>query len=550
MSDTVTKQKKNISIKARLVTMAAVGLLLMLIINLVSFVGLRTIQADQVSVGEHTKIYEELTDVIEDVALLEGYQESAARYATMRDSAKTPEQAAEIQKMSDDDDEDWEKLVNDTQAEIDSIKSIVKSEIGKKEVHKLTNSWEAYKPTHQAMRELSHQRTPAATEQMNDMLAKDVWDKYSAIKQSLKEFEHASEKYLENMREQSLGLSNTVMLVTWLCFLVAVVVLALVATLSIKHIQKSIQLLMKGVNALRDGDLSQSFKPLASDELGKTTEALNKANETLHSMILSTVSSSERINSSTEILNSAGKKAASGAEEVDSASSTVAAAAEEVATSVQTVAAGAEEMGASIREISSNANEAAKVAQDASKLASQTSEIISKLGNSSKEIGEVIKTITSIAEQTNLLALNATIEAARAGDAGKGFAVVAGEVKDLASDTGNATSEIGEKITQIQGDIEEAVNAIEKITNIISSINDYQTTIAAAVEEQTATTNEMSRSVSEAADGMTQISGSISSLAQTAKDSRTAVDSMTDQFEELRQASATLQQHAEAFKLD
>jgi hypothetical protein len=38
-------------------------------------------------------------------------------------------------------------------------------------------------------------------------------------------------------------------------------------------------------------------------------------------------------------------------------------------------------------------------------------------------------------------ALNATIEAAWAGDAGKGFAVVAGEVKELASQTANATGE-------------------------------------------------------------------------------------------------------------
>jgi methyl-accepting chemotaxis protein len=57
-------------------------------------------------------------------------------------------------------------------------------------------------------------------------------------------------------------------------------------------------------------------------------------------------------------------------------------------------------------------------------------------------IGKVAQEINAIAKQTNLLALNATIEAARAGEAGRGFAVVAGEVKALASKTGEATAEI------------------------------------------------------------------------------------------------------------
>ena len=41
--------------------------------------------------------------------------------------------------------------------------------------------------------------------------------------------------------------------------------------------------------------------------------------------------------------------------------------------------------------------------------------------------------------------------------------------------------------------------AIGRISEVIGQINDYQLTIASAVEEQTATTNEMSRSVGEAA---------------------------------------------------
>ena len=155
---------------------------------------------------------------------------------------------------------------------------------------------------------------------------------------------------------------------------------------------------------------------------------------------------------------------------------------------MQTVAAGAEEMGLSIREISRNTSEAAQIAGVAVTEAARATETVEQLGSRPREIGNVIKLITSIAEQTNLLALNATIEAARAGDAGKGFAVVASEVKDLAQETARATEDIGARVAAIQNDTGGAVDVINRISEVIAKINDYQTTIASAVEEQTATT--------------------------------------------------------------
>ena len=115
------------------------------------------------------------------------------------------------------------------------------------------------------------------------------------------------------------------------------------------------------------------------------------------------------------------------------------------------------------------------------------------------------------------MALNATIEAARAGEAGKGFAVVASEVKDLAQETAKATKDIARRVAAIQSDTESAVVAISEIGEIIARINDYQTTIAAAVEEQTATTSEMTRGVAEAAGGSADIAANIVAVATAAQ---------------------------------
>jgi methyl-accepting chemotaxis protein len=226
----------------------------------------------------------------------------------------------------------------------------------------------------------------------------------------------------------------------------------------------------------------------------------------------------------------------------------VSSAADEVTRHVQTVAAGAEEMGSAIREISESATQALAVAVDGAAIVDATTGTVAELGASSAQISDVLRLIQGIAEQTNLLALNATIEAARAGDSGKGFAVVAGEVKDLAQQTAKATEEISRQIAAIQSGSTAAVEAISQITGVMRQINDYQATIASAVEEQTVTTNEMSRSVHEAASSSGQIAGSLATVAGSAKamtddvaGTRRAANELAGLAEQLRAVTGTFQ---------
>jgi methyl-accepting chemotaxis protein len=295
------------------------------------------------------------------------------------------------------------------------------------------------------------------------------------------------------------------------------------------------------LDALADGDLTRQADVDSRDEVGRMALALQQANDSLRAMVQTMDGSAQSLAAASEQLAATSDQIASSAEETSAQAGVVASASEQVSSNVQTVAAGTEEMGASIREIAQNAADAARVAAQAVTVAATTNETVSKLGDSSAEIGNVIKVITSIAEQTNLLALNATIEAARAGEAGKGFAVVANEVKDLAQETAKATEDISRRVEAIQADTQGAVSAIAEISEVIGRINDYQTTIAAAVEEQTATTNEMARNVSEAASGSSEIAQNVIGVASAAEVTTTGVAESQRAAADLARMSSELQ---------
>jgi methyl-accepting chemotaxis protein len=133
--------------------------------------------------------------------------------------------------------------------------------------------------------------------------------------------------------------------------------------------------------------------------------------------------------------------------------------------------------------VSESAQKTSQVSQDGKRSVDETgarirniqeqmtsiAECILKLSEQGQLIGEIMSTVNDLAEQSNLLAVNAAIEAAKAGDQGRGFAVVAQEVRSLAVQSKQATTQVRAVLNDVQKATGAAVMATEQGTKSVDA---------------------------------------------------------------------------------
>ncbi|MCZ8375162.1 MAG: methyl-accepting chemotaxis protein [Beijerinckiaceae bacterium] len=225
----------------------------------------------------------------------------------------------------------------------------------------------------------------------------------------------------------------------------------------------------------------------------------------------------------------------------------VAAASQQASTNVSGVAAAGEELNATAGEIARQLESATHSIRFSVERMRATDTDIQALALAADKIGTVVELINNLAAQTNLLALNATIEAARAGEAGRGFAVVASEVKNLAAQTGRATTDIATIVTEIRNVTNSTIDSIQAIDGSLQSIDRVSTEISGTVSQQQSATLEIAANVREAAKGTEDVTQSIGHVSSAAGNTAAASSQVLSAATELAQQAESMRENVSSF---
>ncbi|NYT42676.1 methyl-accepting chemotaxis protein [Sphingomonas sp. R-74633] len=257
------------------------------------------------------------------------------------------------------------------------------------------------------------------------------------------------------------------------------------------------------------------------------------------------------IDSLSKLIGSVGQ----GAEAIQLASTEIAAASEDLArrteSAAHTLEQTSEAIGLMDRRLKAialsadgvvaRADEAIVTVRESRSVSDEVVVAMGRVSDSARGIDDVIEGLDKIAFQTRVLAMNAAVEAGRAGEAGRGFAVVADLVSALAMRAEEEAKRAREQLTVTQGDIHNAVGAVEKVDGALGSISEH-------VEQVHKLLGAMAEDNQTQADAIGRISAAVSTMEASTTQNAAMVEEtsatarkLSDEVESLADSAARFQ---------
>ena len=372
----------------------------------------------------------------------------------------------------------------------------------------------------------------------------------------------------------------------------AIIIAFLIALFLAFNIHKAISTAIGVLEKAAGGDLTGNVNIKRKDEFGVLATSINSMIANMKVLLnkvdhISTLvqSSSDNVNSTSELLVSSSDEICNAISEIESGTSSQAIEAERCLEQM----AG---LSDKINTLTTNTSAIETISHDTKVFAGQGIDIIDKLNKRSKDTQEVtqaviegigklndetntienmVEVIISISDQTSLLSLNASIEAARAGESGKGFAVVADEIRKLADESMQAVSRISDIITRINTQTELTVetarraeqivgaqqDALVTTINLFNTINKHIEDLADNLDDITRGIEQMSIAKDETLSAIQSISdvsdraaASTSQVSSTIVNQMDAVKNLNDDAETLNNNSRDLMDAVTQFKLN
>jgi len=297
----------------------------------------------------------------------------------------------------------------------------------------------------------------------------------------------------------------------------------------------AIEAVARGLERLRDGDLTQRVEVSDLPDLALLAKAFNLTLDQWNQLLGDVVSV-------TESVRQIGEEISRASDSLSDRTSTQSSALRQTATAVEQLTLTAGKAAGGAQEVETIAVATRERAEGSRHLVEEVIKAMGLIETSAGRISHIVDVIESISFQTNILALNAAIEAARAGAAGRGFAVVAAEVRQLSQRSSGAAREIRDLIAESSGHVTEGVTLVERTSRELSGIFDGVGT--------------MSENLRYIADGMiqqsatlAQINAAVSQLDGVTYQNAEMVEEATGSARALVQAAQTLSREVAKFRI-